>query len=105
MDNEVIFSKVQELLSNLEENQQLQKLAKENGLPVKNGVDLTEDTMNNIAVSVVSLLLAKQSGDPDYKRLVQTGVQKRSLKTELVNRYKNQANQLIAECREKRMHI
>lgn len=105
MDNVVIFSKVQELLSKLEENQQLQKLAKENGLPVKNGVDLTEDTMNNIAVSVVSLLLAKQSGDPDYKRLVQTGVQKRSLKTELVNRYKNQANQLIAECREKRMHI
>ena len=105
MDNEVIFSKVQELLSKLEENQQLQKLAKENGLPVKNGVDLTEDTMNNIAVSVVSLLLAKQSGDPDYKRLVQTGVQKRSLKTELVNRYKNQANQLIVECREKRMHI
>lgn len=105
MDNEVIFSKVQELLSKLEENQQLQKLAKENGLPVKNGVDLTEDTMNNIAVSVVSLLLAKQSGDPDYKRLVQTGVQKRSLKTELVNRYKNQANQLIAECREKRLHI
>ena len=105
MDNEVIFSKVQELLSKLEENQQLQKLAKENGLPVKNGVDLTEDTMNNIAVSVVSLLLAKQSGDPDYKRLEQTGVQKRSLKTELVNRYKNQANQLIAECREKRMHI
>ena len=105
MDNEVIFSKVQELLSKLEENQQLQKLAKENGLHVKNGVDLTEDTMNNIAVSVVSLLLAKQSGDPDYKRLVQTGVQKRSLKTELVNRYKNQANQLIAECREKRMHI
>ena len=105
MDNEVIFSKVQELLSKLEENQQLQKLVKENGLPVKNGVDLTEDTMNNIAVSVVSLLLAKQSGDPDYKRLVQTGVQKRSLKTELVNRYKNQANQLIAECREKRMHI
>ena len=105
MDNEVIFSKVQELLSKLEENQQLQKLAKENGLPVKNGVDLTEDTMTNIAVSVVSLLLAKQSGDPDYKRLVQTGVQKRSLKTELVNRYKNQANQLIAECREKRMHI
>lgn len=102
MDNELIFSKVEALLDKLDENQKLQKLAKDNGLDVKNGIDLTEDTYNNIAVSVVSLLLAKQAGDSDYKRLVQSGIQKRSLKIGLINKYKNQANQLLSECKNRK---
>ncbi|MGN1086455.1 MAG: hypothetical protein ACI4Q5_05415, partial [Porcipelethomonas sp.] len=61
----------------------------------KNSVKLTDDTIDNVAISVVSLLLAKRENDPRYQRLVNTGIQKRSLKTEIINAYKTQANQLI----------
>lgn len=93
--DDVIFSKVSTLMEKLKSNQQLQALAEKNGLDIKNSVKLTDDTVENIAVSVVALLLAKRSNDPRYNRLVNTGVQKRSLKTEIINTYKNQANQLI----------
>lgn len=95
ISDEVIFSKVGELLNKLKSNQQLQELAEKNGLEVKNTVKLTDDAINNVAISVVSLLLAKRENDPRYRKLVNTGIQKRSLKTEIINTYKNQANQLI----------
>lgn len=95
ISDDLIFSKVKTLMNRLKENQQLQELAKENGIDVKNTVKLTDDSINNIAVSVIALLLAKRDGDPRYAKLVHTGVQKRSLKTDIVNTYKNQANQLI----------
>jgi len=95
ISDDIIFSKVKTLMGRLKENQQLQKLAEENGIDVKNTVKLTDDTINNIAVSVIALLLAQRSGDPRYVKLVQTGIQKRSLKTDIINTYKNQANQLI----------
>ena len=95
ISDEVIFYKVGELLNKLKSNQQLQELAEKNGLEVKNTVKLTDDTINNVAISVVSLLLAKRENDPRYQKLVNTGIQKRSLKTEIINTYKNQANQLI----------
>ena len=95
ISDEVIFSKVGELLNKLKSNQQLQELAEKNGLEVKNTVKLTDDTINNVAISVVSLLLAKRENDPRYRKLVNAGIQKRSLKTEIINTYKNQANQLI----------
>ena len=95
ISDEEIFSKVGELLNKLKSNQQLQELAEKNGLEVKNTVKLTDDTINNVAISVVSLLLAKRENDPRYQKLVNTGIQKRSLKTEIINTYKNQANQLI----------
>ena len=95
ISDEVIFSKVGELLNKLKSNQQLQELAEKNGLEVKNTVKLTDDAINNVAISVVSLLLAKRENDPRYRKLVNAGIQKRSLKTEIINTYKNQANQLI----------
>ena len=95
ISDEVIFYKVGELLNKLKSNQQLQELAEKNGLEVKNTAKLTDDAINNVAISVVSLLLAKRENDPRYRKLVNTGIQKRSLKTEIINTYKNQANQLI----------
>jgi hypothetical protein len=40
-------------------------------------------------------MLAKRSGDPNYKTMCSLGLQKRSLKAELINTYKDQAMQLI----------
>lgn len=95
MSDDFIFSKVEELMTKLKQNQQLQELAEANGVNVKNSVRLTDDSIDNVAVSVISLLIAKRENDPRYKTLVNVGVQKRSLKTEIINTYKNQANQLI----------
>ena len=49
-----VFKQVDILMKKLKSNQQLQALASKNGIDVKNTVDLTDDTVNNIAVSVVS---------------------------------------------------
>lgn len=95
LTDDLIFSKVKELMNKLKSNQQLQKLAETNGLDVKNSIKLTDDSINNVAISVISLLLAKRADDVRYKKLVHTGIQKRSLKAEIINTYKNQANQLI----------
>jgi hypothetical protein len=95
IDDEVIFSHVSTLMERLRSNQKLQQLAEDNGLDIKNSVKLTDDTIDNVAISVIALLLAKRDGDVRYSKLVQTGVQKRSLKTEIVNSYKSQAKQLI----------
>lgn len=100
MNDEEIFSKVESLMTRLQKNQELQDLSERNGLDIKNSIRLTADTSNNIAVSVVSLMLAKRSGDPRYRKLTQTGLQKRSLKAEIINSYKNQANQIIAKYRD-----
>lgn len=94
-NNSAIIEKVGQIMTKLHENQKLQDLAASNGLDVKNTIHLTEETTNNIAVAVVSLMLAKQSGDPDYQALVRAGMNHRKIKTELINKYKNQANQII----------
>ena len=95
MENEVVFKKIEDVLSYLNKERELQKLASENGLDVKNTIRLTQDSIDRYLVSVISLLLAQQSSDPRYKTLVQTGVSKRTLKAEIINNYKNQAIQLI----------
>jgi len=97
MNDEEIFSKVDTLMNRLKKNQELQELSERNGLDVKNTVRLTDDALNNVAVSVVSLMLAQRSGDPRYKKLTLTGLQKRSLKADIINSYKNQANQIIKQ--------
>jgi hypothetical protein len=94
-EDEEIFSKVEELMNRLTKNQKLQALAEKNGLDVKNSIKLTDDSINNVAISVISLLLAKRSNDSRYKTLVNTGIQKRTLKTEIINDYKAQSIQLI----------
>lgn len=99
--NDAIFTddsmieKVGLIMTKLTQNQKLQELAKNNGLDVKNTVQFTEETSNNIAVAVVALMLAKRSMDPDYSALVRAGMSHRKIKTDLINKYKDQANQII----------
>lgn len=95
--DEEIFSKVEELMSKLRKNQKLQELSEQNGLSIKNTVKLTDEAIDNIAVSIVSLLLAKRQHDVRYRELVLAGMNHRKLKTELVNAYKNQANAMISK--------
>ena len=97
MDNEAMLAKVGELMSKIDQNQQLQDLAEKSGLEVKNSIKLTPESEENVARSVISLLLEKIDIDPRYNRLVSAGMQKRSLKTEIINSYKNQAKQLITQ--------
>ena len=93
--DDAIIQKVGTIMTNLAQNQKLQELAKSNGLDVKNTIQLTEDTSNNIAVSVVALMLAKRNGDSDYSALVRAGMNHRKIKADVINKYKDQANQLI----------
>lgn len=93
--DETIIQHIGELMTKLRKDKELQNLARENGIDVQNTMDLTEDTIEIYVISVVSLLLAKRSGDPNYKTMCSLGLQKRSLKAELINTYKDQAMQLI----------
>lgn len=95
MENEAVFNKIEEVLSYLNKERELQNLASENGIEVKNVIRLTDASIDNYIAAVVSLLLSKQSDDPRYRQLVQTGISKRSLKADIINSYKNQAIQLI----------
>ena len=95
LDEVALMAKVTELMTKIDKNQQLQNLAEQNGVDATNGLKLTDANKDNIAVAVLSKLLACQSNDPDYKRLTQMGLQHRSLNAEIINRYKNQAIQLI----------
>ena len=94
-----IFRKTTEVLDKLEQNQQLQQMAYENGIDTKNSCRLTAATKENIAVSVVSMLLAKQNNDPLCNDLVRFGMQHRNTKAQIVNKYKNEANALIKRYR------
>ena len=93
-DDEMI-AKVGQIMTSLKQNQQLQTLAKNNGLDVKNTIQLTDETSKNVAVSVVALMLAKRSGDPDYGALVRAGMGHRKIRVDLINKFKDQANQVI----------
>lgn len=93
--DDAIIQKVGEVMTKLNQNKQLQELAKANGLDVKNTIQFTDDTINNITVSIVSLMLAKREQDPDYMALTRAGMNHRRLKNELINKRKSQANQLI----------
>lgn len=100
-NHDAIFSRVQRLFEKMHQNQKLQELAQANGMDVKNSTKLTDDTLNNVAVAVIALSLAKEANDPRYGKLVNTGLQKRSLKSEIINDYKNEANRLIDEYQNK----
>lgn len=89
------YSKAKQLLDKLDQNQQLQQLASTNGIDVKNSVNLNDATKNNIATSVIALMLAKQQNDPRYAELVQHGMNHRQTKIRIINDYKDQANQII----------
>jgi methyl-accepting chemotaxis protein len=93
------YIKAKELLDKLDKNQKLQQLATANGLDVKNSVQLNESTKDNIATSVIALMLAKQSQDPRYQELVRYGISHRKTKIDIINDYKDQANQIIARAK------
>ena len=95
MTDEQIIMKVGDLFSRMEANERLQKLASDNGLDVKNNITLTEEAKDNLAVTIVSLLLAKRDNDVRYVALTKLGLQKRSIKTAIVNDYKDRAMGLI----------
>lgn len=94
-----MLRKVTELMDKLEKNGQMQQLAYENGIDTKNSVKLTAATKENIAVSVIALMLAKQDNDPRYRDLVRYGMDHRQTKAGIINDYKNQANALITKYR------
>lgn len=100
MNDEEVFEKVKKLMDKLDRDQELQELAERNGLDVKSSIRLNPTTKDNVAVSVLALELARRSHDPKYRNLVQSGLQKRKLKTEIINQYKDQANQLIKKYRD-----
>ena len=99
--DEQIFSRVQNMMNHLDQTASLQKLAKDNGLDVKNSFDLSDENKEKYAVASVSLMLAKRAGDPKYDLLVRTGLQKRELKADIINSYKEEAKQLINKCENK----
>ena len=93
------YVKAKEMLDKLDQNQKLQQLASANGIDVKNSTQLNEATKDNIATSVIALMLAKQNNDPRYANLVRYGLDHRKTKVELINAYKDQANQIIARAK------
>ena len=100
MNDEEVFEKVKKLMDKLDRDQELHELAERNGLDVKSSIRLNPTNKDNVAVSVLALELARRSHDPKYRNLVQSGLQKRKLKTEIINQYKDQANSLIKKYRD-----
>ena len=93
--DEQIFSHVQKMMNHLDQTNKLQQLAKDNGIEIKNEIDLSDDNRKKVMIATTSLLLAKRNGDPDYDMLCRTGLQKRELKCQVINKYKDEAQQLI----------
>ena len=93
------YQKAKAMLDKIDQNQKLQQLASANGIDVKNSTQLNEATKNNIATSVIALMLAKQSNDPRYADLVRYGMDHRKTKIEIINDYKDQANQIISRAK------
>ena len=98
MNEEMIFQRIEKILERMGQKEQLQSLAKEKGLPI-NELELTNDTKDAVVLSVIALMIAMQEGDPRYRKLSDFGMQKRSLKVELINDYKQRANMLLNKYR------
>lgn len=89
-----IFSKVEKLVDKIHQNRELQQMAIDNGIDIKNSVKLTEASEDNYAISVIALMLAKDANDPKYRDLVRNGMAHRESRIDVINEYKDQANQL-----------
>ena len=92
-NEDIIYQRIKVILDRMEQKKQLQALANQNGLPI-NELVLTDDTSDMVAISVIALMLAKFDNDPRYRKLTDLGMQKRSLKVEIINDYKQRANML-----------
>ena len=99
MHDEAILNRVKTIMDRLDKDQELQDLAERNGVDAVNTIRLTPTTKDNVAVTMLSLLLAQKAGDPRYKNLSALGLQKRSIKADIVNEYKGQAIQLMNQYR------
>ena len=95
ISDDKIFYYVQKMMNHLDETNRLQQLAKDNGIEIKNEIDLSEDNRKRVAIATTAMLLAKRNGDPDYDMLCRTGLQKREFKSRVINKYKDEARQLI----------
>ena len=93
MNEQDIFNRIRLITDKLTQKQQLQSLAKSNGIEI-NELELTEDTADAVVISVIALMLAKMNQDERYRKLCDFGMQKRSLKVEIINDYKQRANML-----------
>lgn len=93
VDDEM-FAKIGEMLVHYRKQKELQDLAEKNGVQI-NGIRYTDDSIMNIVTSVIALMMARNEGDPRYRQLVEQGMRKRSLKVDIINSYKEKANELI----------
>ena len=93
MDEQMIYNRIETILQKMSQKKQLQSLAKSNGIEL-NELELNDDTTDAVVVSVIALMLAKMDEDERYKQLCDFGMQKRSLKVEIINDYKQRANML-----------
>lgn len=95
ISDDQILDYLNDFFAKYDQNRKLQDMALANGLDIKNSVRLTDDQREALAVAQVALMLAKREDDPRYAILSKTGLEHRSLRTELINRYKDEAIQLI----------
>ena len=93
------YIKAKQILDRMEQNQKLQQIASANGIDIKNSAQLSDSTKDNIATAVISLMLAKQNHDPRYADLVKYGMDHRRTKIDIINAYKDQANQIISRAK------
>ena len=93
MNEQLIYDKIKVMLDRMEQKKQLQSLAKTNGIEL-NEMELTDDAADAVVISVIALMLAKMDNDERYRKLCDFGMQKRSLKVEIINDYKQRANML-----------
>lgn len=93
MDEQMIYNRIGTILQKMSQKKQLQSLAKSNGIEI-NELELTDDMTDAVVISVIALMLAKMENDERYRRLCDFGMQKRSLKVEIINDYKQRANML-----------
>ena len=91
-----MFAKIGSMMVHYRKQKELQDLAEKNGVQI-NGVRYTDDSIMNIVTSVVALMMARNEGDPRYRQLVEQGMKKRSLKVEIINSYKDKANEMIGQ--------
>jgi hypothetical protein len=93
MDEQMIYNRIGTILQKMSQKKQLQSLAKSNGIEI-NELELTDDMTDAVVISVIALMLAKMENDERYRKLCDFGMQKRSLKVEIINDYKQRANML-----------
>ena len=97
-----IMAYIDKIMNKIKQNKQLQTLAVDNGIDIKNSIHLSDATEENVAISTIALLLAKRNNDPKYEDLVRFGMNHRTTKVDIINEYKAQASQMLAKYRQQK---